>query len=122
LLSTDRSDVPTGLVNMIGAWDITSDFSFGTATLELRYDDALASLLGVTESNLKLWHYTGGAWTNITASVDTINKTITGLSVTSFSPFAIAEDLAVVPEPSTILLFVAGAGVLWLRRRRFTKQ
>lgn len=125
LLATDRTDWPGGLVNPIGIWDVSSTFDFTDATLTFRYDDALAAVLGVNESNLKLWHFTDGAWTNITASIDTVNKRITGLPVTSFSLFVIAEDLqsvGVVPEPSTLLLLAAGAAVVWQRRRLLSRK
>jgi hypothetical protein len=125
LLATDRTDWPGGLVKPIGVWEIDSNFTFTSATLTLRYDEALAAVLGATESNLKLWHYTGGAWSNITASIDLTNKRITGVPVTSFSPFAIAEDLeavAVVPEPTTVLLFLTGGALIWQKRRRVNQQ
>ncbi len=43
------------------------------------------------ESSLKLMHFEGGVWKNVTVSRDTVNNIICG-SVTSFSFFVIAQD------------------------------
>jgi len=40
------------------------------------------------EANLKLFHYEGGAWVDVTTSLDTANNTLCG-QVSSFSPFAV---------------------------------
>jgi len=42
------------------------------------------------EEDLKLFHYEGGDWVDITTSVDTVSKTICGLS-SSLSPFEILQ-------------------------------
>ena len=42
------------------------------------------------ENSLKLMHFEGGTWRNVTVSRDTVNNIICG-SVTSFSPFVIAK-------------------------------
>jgi hypothetical protein len=120
LLATDRGDIAAGpgFVNPIGIWDFSSTAAFSSTDLAFRYDDALAATLGVAESNLKLFHYvTGIGWTNVTTSINTTDNLIFAAGVTSFSQFAVAENL--VPEPSAILLFVLGGLVLhrWPRRR-----
>ena len=43
------------------------------------------------EANLKLFHFEGGAWVDVTTSLDPINDVICGV-VTSLSPFAVFED------------------------------
>src|SRR5262249_437596 len=50
--------------------------------------------------NLRLFHYQGGAWVDVTTSLSTATSTICG-SVTSFSPFAIFESAytAAVQQP-----------------------
>ncbi len=108
LLATDRTDVPGFSGDLIGVWDISGP-SFSSAALTIRYDDALASSLGLTEDDLKLFHYTGGHWVNITGSIDTANNLISG-STDSLSMFAVG-----VPEPATIGLLTLGFG--FLRRK-----
>ncbi|MDP3953900.1 MAG: Ig domain-containing protein, partial [bacterium] len=49
------------------------------------------------ENNLKLWHYDGAVWTDITTSLDTTNNIICGLT-TSFSDFAIFEKKQVAVQ------------------------
>ncbi|MBI5756026.1 MAG: SBBP repeat-containing protein [Nitrospirae bacterium] len=46
-----------------------------------------------TERNLKLFHWTGSGWDNITTSMDTTANIICG-NTTSFSPFIVAESSA----------------------------
>jgi hypothetical protein len=52
------------------------------------------------ESDLKLFHFEGGTWVDVTTSLDTINDTICA-SVTSLSPFAIGEPVyhATIQQP-----------------------
>ncbi|HUF65220.1 MAG TPA: PKD domain-containing protein [Gemmatimonadaceae bacterium] len=45
------------------------------------------------ENNLRLLHHENGAWTDVTTSLDTVNDVICG-SVTSLSPFLVAEENA----------------------------
>ena len=47
------------------------------------------------ENNLKLWHFDGVVWTDITTSLDTVNNVICG-NTTSFSDFAIFEKKQMV--------------------------
>ena len=117
LLASDRTDVPGGLVNPVGVWDLAGSggLSFSSVDLTFRYDDILA---GANESNLKLFHYVGGTWVTVPGSLDTANNWLTATGVSSFSEFAIAtgfQEIA-VPEPSTILLLALGGALL--RRRR----
>ncbi len=58
-------------------------------TVKMFYNDA--DVTGI-ESNLKLFHWDGTAWQDITTNVDTVNNVITGISPT-LSPFAIGEPL-----------------------------
>jgi len=43
------------------------------------------------ENEVKLLHYEGGTWSDVTSSLDTANNTVCGL-VNTFSPFAIVEE------------------------------
>lgn len=68
-------------------YDITTTASYsGTITITMSYDPTAVN----NQNNLKLMHFDGTTWQDITTSVDTVNHTITGVT-TSLSPFAIAE-------------------------------
>jgi hypothetical protein len=126
LLATDHTTLPTGLVNAVGAWEFSGlTFGGGSVQLTVRYDDALATLLAVNESDLKLWHYDGAMWQDVTGSVDTGNNRLMSIAgINSLSPFAIAENAinaSAVPEPSTYalgLLSLVGFGLSVWRKRR----
>ncbi len=59
----------------------------GWITVVIKYDP---SKIKGTERNLKLMHWNGQKWVDITTAVDTINHTITG-ATPSLSPFGVAE-------------------------------
>jgi hypothetical protein len=85
----------------------------GTATVLFTYDD---SVLGedFPESNLRIYHFTGGAWTELAGVQDVVRNTIT-VQTSDFSPFG----LGMIPEPSTALLLATGlAGLAAAGRRR----
>jgi len=127
LLASNHGSVYPGLVNPIGIWEFTGlAFDSGeTLRLLVRYDDALATSLSLTQSSLKLFQNSGSGWTDIT---DVVNdgagvKTILSDPIGSMSLFAVAENAvnAVVPEPSTYalgLIGLAGLGLLILRGKR----
>ena len=71
-------------------YDIATTANFtGAATVCLDYDEANYS----SELRLRLFHYNGSGWNNITTSLDTTANIICG-NTTSFSPFIIAEELS----------------------------
>jgi probable HAF family extracellular repeat protein len=75
------------------SYDITTDASFnGQVQVCIGYDQAKIT---VNEQLLRLYHYSGGTWTNITLlPVDTVNNRVCGLT-SSFSVFAVAESTTV---------------------------
>lgn len=77
LLDNNRSDVP-GALRAIGVWDFTGPAITGNASLVIRYDEFLAADLGITEADLKLYHYENDQWVDITSSVNTTKKQING--------------------------------------------
>jgi len=73
-------------------YEITTTAAFsGAITVCINYTGV--SFTG-KESNLKLYHLEGGAWVNRKVSQDQVNNIICG-SVTSLSPFAIFEPVAI---------------------------
>lgn len=114
-----KRKIPVGL-----CYDITTDVGYtGPATVTLYYGDSPDAL--EKESSIRLFHYEGGAWVDITDSVDTTAKTVTG-TASSFSPFAIMVDADVyaLPVPAADpwaigLVVVAGLALSgWAIRRR----
>ena len=71
-------------------YDVETTATFnGSVTLCFNYSGASYG----NENNLKLLHYENGSWTDVTTSLDTANNIICG-SVTSLSPFLVAEENA----------------------------
>jgi len=89
LLASDRTDVPEGLENVIGAWSF-SGVTLTSATLNFRYDDALAVEKGLSAEKLAIYQFIDGSWVRVTDSVDDTNKIITTKSVSTLSIFAVA--------------------------------
>jgi hypothetical protein len=72
------------------SYDITTDAGFtGNVQVCIGYDPATIT---VAEQLLRLLHYSGGTWTDITSSVDTVNKKVCGLT-SSLSIFAVFEPV-----------------------------
>ena len=70
--------------------DVQTTASYtGDITITVSYDP---SQVTGNPHNLKLMHWNGQRWENITVSVDTVNRTITGVTK-SLSPFGVGEDL-----------------------------
>jgi hypothetical protein len=92
LLSPDRSDVPAlpGGV-LIGVWDVVvpPGFSFSTVDLKVRYDHSMAADLGLSESELVILRYSGGAWTDITSGRDAVTNVLMADELTELSTFAV---------------------------------
>jgi hypothetical protein len=83
---------------------VTSAPPAGTTIVKAEYD---AAAFTGDPANLRLLHYTGGAWVDITTSVDTANALVIG-ETTSFSVFAVMEHTG--PEPPTV---ITPASSLW---------
>jgi len=97
LLATDRSEAnDVDPSNVIGLWDIDGsgfEFGAGSVSITIRYDNYLATTLGLAEEDLKVYHKVGGSWVDVTAAVDTTAKLITTTPLTSLSLIAISTDL-----------------------------
>ncbi len=90
-ITTLASPLPSNFRMLNGAsYDITTTASFsGPVTVCIVYDPATMSN-PANEQNLKLFHYNGSAWQDITTSVNTISHAICGVT-SSLSPFVVAE-------------------------------
>ena len=116
LLAADHSEAADIDGDVLGVWSIDGDaFDFGTGDVDLtiRYDDALAASLGLSEGDLKFYHFVGGNWVDVTTGVDTAGNLISADGVDSFSLFAVGN----VPEPTTMGLLAVGAVAALAQRR-----
>jgi hypothetical protein len=121
LLSPLRDDIPTLPTghHFIGVWSFDgSDLGdFSRTDLQVRYDDALASELGLDEQILKLWRFDPATmqWARINDASfarDTVDHILSGTAVGNFTYFAVSA-----PEPGTIALLSVGVSTLLMRRR-----
>ena len=109
LLDPARPDVPTPPegFQFVGVWDFQppTGLTFGTVGLTFRYDDTLASSLGLGEADLRVFHYDvkNARWTMLDSKSDVDANLITAGGLTSFSQYAVG-----VPEPVSLFLLVAG--------------
>ena len=126
LLAADNPDVPEvkgpdAKVAAVFDFDPPAGFAFTDVDLAFRYDDAALALLGIPEASLKIYHNENGVWSNVTSSVDTVNKIIYASGITSFSDFAAGSGFA-TPEPATVVSGLIGllglAGRRLIRRKR----
>lgn len=112
-----RNEPPSGFAFVSGAYyDISTNTAFtGEATVTVPYDPS--SLGSTDESDLRMFHFTGDSWEDITYSVDAESNTITGLTG-SFSDFALgapAQAPSVVSTPASSqasLIALATVGLL----------
>jgi uncharacterized delta-60 repeat protein len=103
-LSTSASGPPAPEGFQLGApptyYEIETTVTFSQAQVCIHYDDVSYR----KDSQLKLLHYTGTKWIDVTTSLDKVDKIICG-TVNSFSPFAIVEDVCDLPgdvEPDVV--------------------
>ncbi len=106
LLTTSSTEPALPIGYQIGSpptfYDITTTATYsGTITVCLSY-------AGVTPSPTNLLHYVGGAWVDITTTVDAVNQMVCG-TTTSLSPFALATRIPVLSVPSPVLAVATGS-------------
>jgi len=96
--SNPQGGQPPSQYRFLGTYyELTTTATYtGPITVSFTYNDA--DVHG-QESNLKLFHWDGSAWHNITTSVDVVNNIITGVTPT-LSPFAIGDLLNSPPTAS----------------------
>jgi N-acetylneuraminic acid mutarotase len=75
---------PSGVVSSYYDLATSANFS-GNVSVTVPYNKVAAA---GNESSLKLYHWNGSSWDNVTTSIDTVNGTITGVSP-SLSPFVV---------------------------------
>ena len=103
------------IYTFFGLWKLDSAGEFEEADIEVRYDDVLASRLGLNEHWVKLWITDGTSWdllVNDPSFGRDTNRNLVWASTESFKYFAVST-----PEPATLGVIV-GAMVIALRRRR----
>jgi RNA polymerase sigma factor (sigma-70 family) len=125
LLDPQSTDAPPLPSHAIGLWELDSTTTFSSMDLTVRYDDALAADLQMSQSDLRLWIYENG-WQMISGdslTIDLDNKLLTGVvdGMPTFFAAAPAEINLIqtpVPEPAVFALITVSTSVLMLRRRR----
>lgn len=118
--------VPAGRTFLSGSYfDLNTTTAFtGSVTIRHGYDPAFVS--GFDESQLKLHHFTGGAWADVTTGVDASANVISG-TTTSFSDFAITGPIAAPPVSTTpasstwSLALIAAMGLALLGAHSLTR-
>lgn len=85
------SPPPGGFSFLDYYWDVSTTASFeDSITVTFPYDDS--GLTSEQEAGLRLFHWEGGAWQDVTVlPVDTVNNKITG-KVSSLSPFVVGSS------------------------------
>jgi len=115
LLSPNDSTLPAADVRFVGVWDflLPDGSSLQSADLAFRYDNLYAARLGMVEADLRVLHFDGKAWLDVTSGLDTLNHLIYAQGVESFSYYAVGA----VPEPATAVVLLGGLALLLARRR-----
>ncbi|HTL28068.1 MAG TPA: sigma factor-like helix-turn-helix DNA-binding protein, partial [Tepidisphaeraceae bacterium] len=111
----------------LGVWCFEGNhLKFESADLWIRYDDSLASALGVDPSTLKIWTF-NESW-KLGGLIDLLpDQRLIGATASDFRYFAVAgsdhpiaapsaEFVTINPEPGTFGLLLIG-GCAWLARR-----
>jgi len=100
-----------GLGQVVGLWDFNTTFGFSGLDATFNYDNVLAD---GKENSLELYEYEGGTWVEVPTILDTPDHLAYAGDLSSVGFFA-----AVVPEPTTIVLFIVGLlSFLGFRRAR----
>lgn len=100
-------------------YDVSFSGSFtGTVTVTLPYDAALSD---GRAAGLRVFHYAGGSWTDVTlpGTVDTLHHTI-AVELSSFSPLAFGESSTVPEGSSTSARFSTGTNPVTVSYNAYT--
>lgn len=94
---TDSLTPPANFRTISGSsYDITTTASFsGSISIGLSYSESAISSIS-NESRIRLYHFNGQVWEDVTTSVDTVNNIVYG-RVSSLSPFILAEPTSGIP-------------------------
>jgi hypothetical protein len=83
----------------VHAFSLTGN-TFTRYTLSIRYDPAPIPPQA-NEGTVKIWQYTAGLWSNVTAALVTTAKTVTTTARTNCSQFAVTVDAPPAPRGGT---------------------
>ncbi len=98
---------------MLSGWNFTATGSGYAATDPIYLSMGIPANLA--RDDLHLWRLSGGKWSSFTASDLTSIDGYASFTVTGLSGYAVA---ATVPEPTELVLLMAGACGIMLRWRR----
>lgn len=93
LLALDRADVTTIPAPAVGmsVHDFSLNKTFTSAILTIRYNHL--AVPSVSEGQVRLYWYNGSTWVDKTASLDTVNRTVTSVSLTALGKFAVVYKI-----------------------------
>lgn len=108
LLATNRADIaappPAGYMFLSVHEFVKSGFNFSNVSVTIRYDPSQLASLKIDESSIKIRQYTGGAWVDVTSSLDAVNKLVTSSAVTTLGQFAVIAKLY-VPKGTVVEIY-----------------
>lgn len=93
LLALNRTDVtaiPAPAVGM-SVHDFSLNKAFTSAILTIRYNHL--AVPSVSEGQVRLYWYNGSTWVDKTASLDTVNRKVTSVSLTALGKFAVVYKI-----------------------------
>ncbi|MFO7534934.1 MAG: hypothetical protein R6X19_04495 [Kiritimatiellia bacterium] len=102
LLAPGRAELGATTGSIIGLWQLSpsGSLAFDSLSMAIRYDNAAAAGLGLTESALKLFKTVGNSWVDVstlpgvTVTVNTTTKILTASGLSSCSYFAVGTGVS----------------------------
>ncbi len=96
LLATDRGDlsgaIPANRIPLsVHEFSLAAN-TFTSVALTIRYDHTAIPAKSGGQNSIRILQYTGGAWVDVTGSLDTVNRLVTSTARPSLSQFAVTVD------------------------------
>lgn len=120
LLAADSPDAPALPAGhtFIGLWSLSTNLAMPSGIdLTVRYDDALAAELGLSENNLKLWYYDAAGW-HLLLNDPSFARDVDLNLLSARAPGSPNFFAVSAPEPTGFALLALGGAALLLPRRR----